>query len=181
MRNQGNRENHVKRKSRLALRAATGLIAFAMLFFFPFGQEGAATVYGAGKREVRVAFFPMGGYHETLADGSLSGMDVEYLENLQDYVNWTVKYVPCDSWDEALQMLSDKKVDLVGSAQYSPARAEIYRYADLASGYTFGAIAVEGGSGLAYEDFSAMQNLTYGCVGTYVRKQEFLEYLKGHV
>lgn len=180
MRNQGNQEKRVKKKSRLALRAAAGVIAFAMLFFFPFGQEGAGTVYGAGKRTVRVAFFPMGGYHETLTDGSFSGMDVEYLENLQDYVNWTVEYVPCDSWDEALKMLADKEVDLVGSAQYSPERAEIYRYADLASGYTFGAIAVQGESGLAYEDFAAMQNLTYGCVGTYVRKQEFLEYLKGH-
>lgn len=72
MRNQGNQGKRVKKKGRSALRAAVGVIAFAMLFFFPFGQEGAGTVYGAGKRTVRVAFFPMGGYHETLADGSFS-------------------------------------------------------------------------------------------------------------
>lgn len=177
---QGCRGKQGKSKGLFLLRAALGVLVAAILFLSPFGQEGADIVYGAGKRTVRVAFFPMGGYHETLADGSLSGMDVEYLENLRDYVNWNVEYIPCDSWDEALQMLADQKVDLVGSAQYSPERAEIYRYADLASGYTFGAIAVQGESGLAYEDFSAMQYLTYGCVGTYVRKQEFIEYLKGH-
>lgn len=177
---QGCRGKQGKSKGLFLLRAAAGVIAAAFLFLSSFGQEGAEIVYGAGKRTVRVAFFPMGGYHETLADGSLSGMDVEYLENLRDYVNWNVEYIPCESWDEALQMLADQKVDLVGSAQYSPERAEIYRYADLASGYTFGAIAVQGESGLAYEDFSAMQYLTYGCVGTYVRKQEFIEYLKGH-
>ena len=163
-----------------ALRAAVGAFAAALLFLFPFWQAEADVVYGAEKRTVRVAFFPMEGYHETLEDGSLSGMDVEYLENLGDYVNWNVEYVLCDSWDEALRMLENKEVDLVGSAQYSAERAKVYRYADLASGYTFGAIAVQGESRLAYEDFGAMQNLTYGCVGSYVRKQEFLEYLKGH-
>lgn len=115
----------------------------------------------------------MGGYHETLPDGSLAGMDVEYLENLCDYVNWSVEYVPCESWDGALQMLAEKEVDLVGSAQYSKERAEVYRYADLANGYTFGAVAVKGESGIPYEDFEAMRDITYGIVEDYVRKQEF--------
>lgn len=172
--------NQCKKRRNRALRAAAGALAAAILFLSSFGQAGAGIVHGAEKRTVRVAFFPMEGYHETLEDGSLSGMDVEYLENLGDYVNWNIEYVPCENWDDALRMLADKEVDLVGSAQYSAARAEIYRYADLASGYTFGAIAVRGDSSLAYEDFVAMQYLTYGCVSTYVRKQEFLEYLKSH-
>ncbi|MDE6318911.1 MAG: transporter substrate-binding domain-containing protein, partial [Lachnospiraceae bacterium] len=176
----GNQGNQRKRRGDRVLRAAAGALAAAVLLLSSFGQAGTGVVHGAEKRTVRVAFFPMEGYHVTLEDGSLSGMDVEYLENLGDYVNWNVEYVPCDSWDDALQMLADKEVDLVGSAQYSAARAEIYRYADLASGYTFGAVAVQANSGVAYEDFSAMQNLTYGCVATYVRKQEFLEYLKSH-
>lgn len=175
-----NKGNQRTEKGDRTLQTITLVFTAVFLFLASFGHAGAGVVCGAEKRTVRVAFFPMGGYHETLADGSLSGMDVEYLENLGDYVNWNVEYVPCDSWDDALRMLADEEVDLVGSAQYSAARAEIYRYANLASGYTFGAIAVQGDSGLAYEDFGAMQNLTYGCVSTYVRKQEFLEYLKGH-
>ncbi|MDE7248109.1 MAG: transporter substrate-binding domain-containing protein, partial [Lachnospiraceae bacterium] len=173
-------DKKIGKKWQWTVKAAAGGLAAALLFLFPFGQGGADQVYGAGKRTVRVSFFPMGGFHETLPDGSFSGMDVEYLENLCNYVNWSVEYVPCESWDEALQMLSDQEVDLVGSAQYSAERAEIYSYANLANGYTFGAIAVRKDSGLAYEDFEAMQNITYGVVGTYVRKQEFLEYLRGH-
>lgn len=168
------------KKWQTVARAAAGAMAAVLLVSFSPGQGEADVVYGAEKRTVRVSFFPMGGYHETLSDGSFSGMDVEYLANLCDYVNWSVEYVPCESWDEALQMLSDREVDLVGSAQYSRERAEVYSYADLANGYTFGAIAVRGDSGLAYEDFEAMKNITYGVVGTYVRKQEFFEYLKGH-
>lgn len=168
-----------RRKSQRTAKAAWLLTAALLLAFFPAG-DGSGTVQGTEKRTVRVSFFPMDGYHETLPDGSLSGMDVEYLDNLCDYVNWNVEYVPCESWDEALRMLADKEVDLLGSAQYSSERAEIYRYADVANGYTFGAIAVRGDSPLAYEDFEAMKDITYGVVGTYVRKQEFLEYLAGH-
>lgn len=126
---------------------------------------------------MKVAFFPMDGYHIKEADGSYSGMDVEYLNAVCEYVDWEIEYVECDSWEEALTLLEEKKVDLVGSAQYSEERAELYQYADLSSGYTFGAIATGSGSDLAYEDFTAMQDITYGMVQGYVRRDEFLQYL----
>ena len=172
--------NGRKWKRNRTMRQTALMLVIVMLgaaFAFP---AKMSVVQGAGKRTVRVSFFPMDGYHETLPDGSLSGMDVEYLENLCDYVNWNIEYVPCESWDEALRMLADKEVDLVGSAQYSAERVQVYKYANIANGYTFGAIAVKGDSPIAYEDFGAMKDITYGVVGTYVRKQEFLEYLKGH-
>lgn len=134
-------------------------------------------IYAAEKRLVKVAFFPMDGYHISNVDGSYGGMDVEYLNALCEYADWKVEYVNCDSWEEALQMLRDKQVDLVGSAQYSAERAEIYQYADLSSGYTFGVIATNPESTIAYEDFTAMQNITFGMVENYVRKNEFLQYL----
>ena len=137
-------------------------------------------VQGAEKRTVRVGFFPMEGYNETKADGSRTGMDVDYLGALSDYVNWNIEYVECESWDDALTMLLDEQIDLVGSAQYSAERAKRYRYADLASGYTFGVIAVNGDSTFAYEDFDAMRDATIGVVGSYIRKDEFYEYMADH-
>lgn len=153
------------------------LLALALLMV-PAGRSG--TVYGAEKRTVRVGFFPMEGYHEIRADGSYTGMDVEYLEALCDYVSWNVEYVECESWDDALDMLREKKIDLVGSAQYSKERSEVYQYASLASGYTFGAIAAGSGSKLAYEDFTAMEDATFGVVDSYIRKDEFYEYMADH-
>ena len=141
---------------------------------------GTGIVQGAEKRTVRVGFFPMEGYNETRADGSRSGMDVEYLDELSDYVNWNIEYVDCESWDDALTMLLNKQIDLVGSAQYSADRAKLYQYADLASGYTFGVIAVNGDSTFAYEDFDAMRDASFGVVGTYIRKDEFYEYMADH-
>lgn len=172
--------NRIKRKlhTRITL---TALLLLATVFgavFFIDRDMGVAQA--AQKRTVKVGFFPMEGYHERSEDGSYTGMDVEYLENLCDYVNWEIEYVSCGSWDEALARLEEKELDLVGSAQFSAKRAETFQYANLASGYTFGAIAVEGDSLLAYEDFDAMQDITYGIVATYVRRQEFYEYLSDH-
>lgn len=166
-----------KRKTGRTKRLLVFLFALAFLTAVP---GGIGTVRGAGKRTVRVGFFPMEGYHEIRADGSFTGMDVEYLEALCDYVSWNVEYVECESWNDALDMLRDEKIDLVGSAQYSNERAEMYQYANLASGYTFGAIAVNSDSGLAYEDFNAMGNVTFGVVGSYIRKDEFYEYMADH-
>ncbi|MDE6640245.1 MAG: EAL domain-containing protein [Acetatifactor sp.] len=138
---------------------------------------GKGEVHAAERRQVKVAFFPMDGYHIKNQDGSLDGMDVSYLRALCDYADWNIEYVECSSWEQALQMLADKEVDLVGSAQYSASRAEIYQYADLASGYTFGVIATNADGTIAYEDFLAMRRVTFGMVENYVRKEEFLQYL----
>lgn len=134
-------------------------------------------VYATERRTVRVAFFPMDGFHIVENDGNLTGMDVEYLNALCDYTTWNIEYVSCDSWEDALEKLRNKEVDLVGSAQYSAERAEIYDYADISSGYTFGVIATNSGKNIAYEDFHAMKELVFGMVKNYVRKAEFFEYL----
>lgn len=143
------------------------------------GIIGTVTAY-ANEQTVRVAFFPMEGYHIIEEDGTFGGMDVEYLEIISEYTDWNIEYVICDSWDDALQKLSDKEVDLVGSAQYSSARADVYDYADLSSGYTYGVIATNADSTIAYEDFEAMQNITFGVVNNYVRYNEFIQYLNAN-
>lgn len=135
-------------------------------------------VHAAAKRTVKVAFFPMDGYHIKVGKNHYDGMDVQYLKALCEYADWNVEYVECASWDEALELLSAQKVDLVGSAQFSEERSEIYQYASLPSGYTFGVIAAKGDSRFAYEDFEAMKEITFGMVKTYVRKNEFLQYLE---
>lgn len=78
----------------------------------------SGTAQAQGRRNVKVAFFPMSGYNERQEDGSYTGMDVEYLHELSRYADWDIEYVECEDWDEAFEFLKNKKVDLVGSAQY---------------------------------------------------------------
>lgn len=140
----------------------------------------SGTAYAKNRRNVKVAFFPMDGYHDKAEDGSYTGMDAEYLESLRKYASWNIEFVECGSWDDALRLLSEHKVDLVGSAQYSAKRAETFQYAELSSGYTFGIIGASGDSDLAYEDFEAMKSVTFGMVKTYVRREEFMTYMRDH-
>ncbi len=128
-------------------------------------------------RTVRVAFFPMQGYHTYSETEGYDGVDVAYLKELCTYTGWKIEYVDCENWDSALSKLEAREVDLVGSAQYSRERAEIFDYAALASGYTYGCLFVEADSGIAFEDFGHMEELRFGVVESYVRKTEFLEYL----
>lgn len=128
-------------------------------------------------KEVRVAFFPMNSYHTVLEDGSYGGIDVEYLSALSLYTDWKIKYVSCDNWEDALDKLQKKEVDLVGSAQYSKERAKIFTYATVPSGNTFGVIFITDESPLAYEDFDAMKSMTFGVTKDYVKYTEFMEYL----
>lgn len=144
------------------------------------GTMTLCPVFASQKRTVRVAFFPMDGYHIKLADGTYDGVDVEYLQALCRYANWNIEFVECNSWEAALELLEKKQIDLVGSAQYSEERAKKFRYADLSSGYTFGSIITGADSPLAYEDFRAFQSITFGIVEGYVRTEEFFEYLSDH-
>lgn len=173
-------KNQKKRKLYMRINLTALLLLVAVIGAVFVMERDICTAHAAQKRTVKVGFFPMEGYHDLREDGNYTGMDVEYLENLCDYVSWEIEYVPCESWDEALRLLEEKELDLVGSAQYSAQRAQKFQYANLASGYTFGAIAVDADSPLAYEDFGAMRDITYGIVATYVRRQEFHEYLSDH-
>lgn len=134
-------------------------------------------VSAAEGKTVRVAFFPMDGYHIVNEDGTFGGMDVEYFNAISHYTTWDIQFVPCESWEDALDKLAKKEVDFVGSAQYSAERAEIYTYTDISSGYTFGVIATNSEIQTAYEDFQAMREFTFGMVKNYVREAEFFEYL----
>lgn len=137
----------------------------------------SATAYAREARTVKVAFFPMQGYHIYSDADGYGGMEVAYLNELNVYTGWNVEYVDCDSWDDALGKLEAKEVDLVGTAQYSLERAQTFAYAALPSGYTYGCLFVEGDSDLSFEDFDRMYDMKFGVVGSYIRKSEFLEYL----
>ena len=99
-------------------------------------------------RVVRVAFFPMEGFHIYSDTDGYGGMDVAYLEELSSYTNWDIEYVECDSWNAALEKLEAREVDLVGSAQKTAPRSivpfpcsdcnrsDIHKYLHLFSPYS---------------------------------------------
>jgi len=88
----------MKEKSRIRGLKIAMIAAFCML-----SMMIAGTAYATERKKVKVAFFPMDGYHIVNEDGSYGGMDVDYLDALTDYVSWDVEYVICTSWSDALE------------------------------------------------------------------------------
>lgn len=162
------KKKNQKRYLGMAGIAALALLLCALCFCMP---------VNASARKVKVAFFPMNGFHIYSEDNGYGGMDVAYLEELRIYTGWDIEYVMCESWNEALEKLEAKEVDLVGSAQYSEERADTFEFASLSSGYTYGCLFVEKDSGMDFEDFDRMRDMSFGVVESYVRKDEFFEYL----
>lgn len=131
--------------------------------------------------EVRVGFFPMHGFHEYDKAGTPIGYDVDYLRRVGSYTDWTFRYVRVDSWDDALEQLAAGKLDLVGSAQFTPERAARFEYSAYSNGTTYGAIiALSGNGNLRYEGFEDFNKARFGCVATYVRQEEFQKYTEKH-
>lgn len=133
----------------------------------------------ASEDVVRVGFFPMSGYQEYDEQGNPKGYNVEYLEQVSVYTGWTYEYVPVDSWDDALKALRNGDIDLLGSAQMTAERAKYFDYGDYSGGSTYGAVlALNENDQIAYEDFEQFDQSRIGCVKTYVREQDFLDYAK---
>ena len=101
-------------KDKVEITCSRMIVKFLMLllmFCFSFLSVDD-NVHAAERRTVRVAFFPMDGYHIVEKDGSYGGMDVEYLKEISNYTAWDFEYVECESWSDALEKLLNKEVDL---------------------------------------------------------------------
>lgn len=129
---------------------------------------------------VRVAFFPMAGFHQFHSvTGNPMGYDVDYLNRIHQYTRWKIEYVPVNTWDEALQALEGGTVDLVGSAQLTPERMQRFSYSAAATGHTRSAmVAPQANDNLVFEDFEAFNGLRVGVVQTWMRRQEFLDFAR---
>lgn len=157
------------------------MLAFLLVFMIIFSCHHQFYTYADTrdvKRNVKVAFFPMEGYHIKNPDGTYGGVEVEYFKILTTYVDWEIEYVDCVSWEDALLKLENKEVDLVGTSQYNEERAKKFLYARLPCINTFGAIATNSDLRIAFEDFSKMDNLHYGIVKDYVKTKEMYEYFE---
>lgn len=121
----------------------------------------------------------MPGFHQYDKNGAPAGYDVEYLRRVAAYTGWTFQYVRMENWDEALDALAEKRIDLLGSTQLTAARAERFDFCAYSNGTTHAAIiALGGNTDMSYEGFDAFSERRFGCVRTYVRQDEFAAYAK---
>ena len=71
------------------------------------------------RRIVRVGCYEDGDYMSYDEAGQLVGYNIDYLEELRRYVDWTYEYVDFTGWAEAYDALESGEIDLLPAVYYT--------------------------------------------------------------
>ncbi len=106
------------------------------------------------ERVVKVAYFYMGDYYseDDIESGKIVSYDADYLNKVSEYTNLKFEYVDCKTWSNALAMLDNHEVDIVGTVQQSDDRKLDYEFCDEHYGYTVGELTALPDKNIVYED-----------------------------
>ena len=112
-----------------------------------YGQINTADATDPLPREnVRVGFFAFEGYHMMNANGRRDGYGYDLLQYLGRYTNWRYEYIGYDkSWEEMQSMLESGEIDLLTSAQDTPARREKFEFSSRPIGTSSTVLSVRAG------------------------------------
>lgn len=141
---------------------ATGLTAYAS---------------AADKTVVKVGYFYLADYYQ-IVDGEVDSYDSSYLEKIEEYSNVCFEYVDCGTWSDALTMLRNHEIDLVGTMQKSKERENKYDFCDEAYGTTAAELLSLPDSDITFQDYEAISAATIGVTENYVRMDQLKELLK---
>ena len=132
------------------------------------------------KQTINVAYFNLGKYFFEDSNGGIDSYDTELLRYIEPYTDLKFEFVNCDSWEKALAQLGKDNIDLIGTAQRTPARAAKYAFGRESYGYTIGQLATLAEKEIVYQDYDAIGKSIIGCTQQYVRRPELDRLFKEH-
>ncbi len=94
------------------------------MFWLTLSLVGTAN---ADSRELKVGVYDNEPKIFIAPNGQASGILWDILAAIAEQENWTLKAVPC-TWQDCLQALQDKKIDLLPDVAYSEQRARLYDF-----------------------------------------------------
>ncbi|MEA4922053.1 MAG: transporter substrate-binding domain-containing protein [Eubacteriaceae bacterium] len=155
-----------------------GIMKVSVLLVAVIIMTGITAVSFAGDSDgnqvktIKVARFSAGDYFKVGKSGNVTGYDPEYLDKISQYSKLKFEFVNCGTWENALEKLKNREVDLVGTMQRSSEREKEYEICTNSYGTTYATIATLKDSKYVYEDYDAMGKAAIGCVSGYVREPE---------
>ena len=97
---------------------------FIMLLTFCYFLVNCCSAFAAAsspRKQIRVGFFALDGYHNITLDGARSGYGYDFLRLAARYIDADYTYVGYDkSWDELAEMLDKGEIDLLTFARKTP-------------------------------------------------------------
>lgn len=139
------------------------LLACAGASAAPAHAENAAD--SAPGKTVTVAYYEDGDYMLKSDDGTYSGYNIDYLNEIARYADWSYEYVDFDTWEQAYDAIASGSVDILPSVYHSDRRDAdmLFSKTPVCSIYT--AISVRpDDERFAYDDYEAFQGMKVGVI-----------------
>lgn len=124
-----------------------------------------------------VAYFEDGDYMSVNEEGDYIGYNVEYLDEIARYADWTYEFVDFPSWEEACAALEANEVDLLPLVYYTEERAQsmIFSASSLCEIYTTLNVRIDD-TRYAFEDFQAFSGMRVGVISNSQDAEAFVRY-----
>lgn len=153
------------------------LLSLAVLLSCALSAQASGT---ESHNKIRVGYFTFPGFQEVGDDGRYHGYGYDYLQEIAKYTGWDYEFVDA-TWEECQDLLARGEIDLLGSAQKTEARLELYDYPELSSGISYAVLCARTeDTTLAYEDFAAFDGMTVGILAGNSRNNQLNAYCEAN-
>ncbi len=144
-------------------------LLFVSILLVSEGESVAAALHFTDDdRVVKVGIYEMEGFSYYDEYGELKGYCIDYLKRLSTLTGWTYEYVQLDDFNDGLDKLDQKEIDLLAPVMYTPKRQEKYAFTEQRFGTEYTALLTGSSrTDLYYEDFENYDDLTVGVLNDY--------------
>lgn len=155
----------------------TGMVLMSIMLLFSCSESVWAK---ETNRVVRIGIYELPGFCE-LQDGSPAGYNYEYLSDIAELTGWKYEYIQIRDYEEGIEKLEAKKIDLLAPVQKTEEGSLKYLYSEYSFGNQYTALLTEGGrTGLNYEVYEDFQGMKVAVVEGSFYTDNFLEYAQKH-
>ena len=155
----------------------TGMVLMSIMLIF-----SCSNVAQAKEKEkiVKIGIYELPGFCE-LQDGSPVGYHFEYLAEISEITGWEYEYVEVSDYEEGLEKLKQRKIDLLAPAQKNMEELTQFLYSEYSFGTQYTALITEvSRADLNYEVYEEFQGMKVAVIEGAACTDNFHEYARKH-
>ena len=153
---------------------------FIMLLTFCYFLVNCCSAFAADslpRKQIRVGFFALDGYHNITLDGARSGYGYDFLRLAARYIDADYTYVGYDkSWDELAEMLDKGEIDLLTFARKTPENEARFDFSKPIGTNNMLLTIRSDNTSIIAQDYDTYNNLRIGMVANGMLNEPFAQF-----
>ena len=153
------------------------LIMLLTLCYFLVNCCSAVAAASSPRKQIRVGFFALDGYHNMTLDGARSGYGYDFLRLAARYIDADYTYVGYDkSWDELAEMLDKGEIDLLTFARKTPENEARFDFSKPIGTNNMLLTIRSDNTSIIAQDYDTYNNLRIGMVANGMLNEPFAQF-----